>query len=123
MSYNNKNKRGISPISAGMKLKQRNRQISSSERNISYNRNHNNVSIEDDIESDIPFEQKRYMFEENNRRIQQHDNSNKVKSPLLHGKVYNETRLNSHKANDYKKPPPGPPKPARTIDRRREMSG
>lgn len=96
------------------------------------NNNNNNSSFDED-ENEIPFEKKRHLFEESYRRAQQNQqqrsssksrDTSRERSP---GFIQKQTQQYEHKVirrehDDYKKPPPGPPKPARTIDRRRLMS-
>lgn len=86
--------------------------MSTSDRNLaaSYQRR-NNSSFEEDAENEIPFHKKKYMFEEAAIRSQSRELS--PKSSL---------RREKSSLADYRKPPPAPPKPARTMDRRRGVS-
>lgn len=88
--------------------------MSSSDRNLaaSYQRR-NNSSLEEDVENEIPFHKKKYMFEEAAIRSQSRELSPKRESSI---------RIEKSSLADYRKPPPAPPKPARTMDRRRGVS-
>lgn len=88
--------------------------MSTSDRNLaaSYQRR-NNSSLEEDVENEIPFNKKKYMFEEAAIRSKSRELSPKIESSL---------RREKSSLADYRKPPPAPPKPARTMDRRRGVS-
>lgn len=89
--------------------------MSTSDRNLaaSYQRR-NNSSLEEDVENEIPFHKKKYMFEE--------ASAIRSKSRELSPKKESSLRREKSSLADYRKPPPAPPKPARTMDRRRGVS-
>lgn len=109
---------GISSIS-GTKSKLRSRHSSTepdpASRSISAYRSQSllkdNSSYEEDIENELPFEEKRYMFETKGRG-ERNTVDGVRRTPLKESSV----------KNDNRKPPPGPQKPARAFERRRAFS-
>ncbi|XP_055692139.1 uncharacterized protein LOC129795120 isoform X2 [Lutzomyia longipalpis] len=73
-----------------------------------------NSSHDEDVESEIPFQRKRHYFEEVSRRHE---------SPArTHPTLRRELSFGGTGSNDYRKPPPGPQKPARLFEKRRAYS-
>lgn len=129
----------VSPIS-DLKSKQKNHKTLSSPSKVppqkssskfTSNVQNNNSSLDED-ETDMTFEKKRHLFEESYHRAQQNQQQRSTKSRdpsrerspafLQNQTQQYENQILRRENDDYKKPPPGPPKPARTIDRRRGMS-
>ncbi|GAB0099932.1 hypothetical protein DMENIID0001_158350 [Sergentomyia squamirostris] len=73
-----------------------------------------NSSHDEDVESEMPFQRKRHYFEEASRR---HESPARGNTTLRR-----ELSFNGTASNDFRKPPPGPQKPARLFEKRRAFS-
>ncbi|XP_059622589.1 uncharacterized protein LOC132265824 [Phlebotomus argentipes] len=69
-------------------------------------------SHDEDAETEMPFQRKRHYFEEASRR---HDSPARTT-------LRRELSFGGTGSNDYRKPPPGPQKPARLFEKRRAYS-